>query len=132
MTDQKAGFLNPAALRKIAADREAEEARKAAAEEMRRAQEEKALTDSFMNREVAPQAMERVMAAVKKAAERGESSIQVFQFPSTLCKDSGRAINNSDPNWPETLVGFPLHAYEFFEEHLRPHGYKLRAAILNY
>ena len=68
----------------------------------------------------------------QKAAERGDTHIQVFQFPSTLCKDSGRAINNSDPNWPATLDGYPARAFEFFEKNLRQHGFKLRAEILNY
>ena len=38
----------------------------------------------------------------------------VYSFPSDLCTDSGRAINNYDPNWPETLQG---KAKEFFERY---------------
>jgi hypothetical protein len=133
MTDQpKSGFLTPDALRKIKSDKEFQEAQKAASHEAKRAEDEKHLMETFMAREIQPNAMERVMAAVQKAAERGETHIQVFQFPSTLCKDSGRAINNSDPQWPQTLDGYPARAFEFFDQQLRPHGFKLRAEILNY
>jgi len=31
----------------------------------------------------------------------------VMRFPNLLCTDKGRAINNSDPSWPETLTGRP-------------------------
>ena len=125
-------FLNPAALRKIKADREAEEAQKAASQEVKRAEEEKKIVEAFMAREIGPHAMERVMAAVQKAAERGDTHVQVFQFPSNLCNDAGRAINNADPNWPQTLVGFPAKAFEFFEQNLKQHGFRLRAEVLNY
>ena len=120
------------ALRQIKADKDAEEANKARTEEAKRAEEEKKTHEAFMAREIHPEAMERVMSAVKKAADRGATHIMVFQFPSTLCKDSGRAINNSDPNWPASLDGFPARAYEFFEKNLKQLGFRLRAEILNY
>lgn len=128
MTD----FLTPDALYKIKRDRERAEAEKVAAQEAKRREEEKSLNDALMSREIHPQAMERVMAAVKRAAERGETHVAVIQFPSKMCKDSGRAINSGDPDWPKSLVGFPERAFEFFEQHLKSHGFKLRAEILNF
>ena len=53
-------------------------------------------------------------------------------FSSDLCNDGGRAINNGDPNWPKTLVGFAARAYEFYQKELQPHGYRLRAEILDF
>jgi hypothetical protein len=134
MADQASSVkvLTPEALHKITMQKQAEEARKAADQEMKRVGDEKKLTDAFMAREIQPQAMERVMAVVQRAAERGDSHVLVFQFPSTECKDSGRAINNSEPQWPQTLAGFPARAFEFFEKNLRPLGFRLRAEILNY
>jgi hypothetical protein len=132
MADQPEGFLNAAALNKIKAERDHAEAQKAAAHEAKRRDEEKALNDAFMHREVQPDAMDRVMAAVKRAAEHGESQIIVFQFPSKLCKDEGRAINSADPNWPASLDGFPARAFAFYEKHLQPHGFRLRAEIINF
>ena len=127
-----APLLTPDALHKISAERDHAEAQKAAAQELKRRDEEKALLDTFMAREIQPNAMERVMAAVRRAAEHGETQITVFQFPSKLCKDSGRAINSADPNWPDSLVGFPARAFEFFEKNLKPHGFRMRAEILNF
>jgi hypothetical protein len=127
-----ATIFNADALRKIKSDKEAAEASKAAAEEAKRAEEERKTHDAFMTREIHPEAMDRVMSAVQKAAERGDTHIMVFQFPSTFCKDSGRAINNADPTWPDTLDGFPARAYAFFEANLKQHGFRLRAEILNY
>ena len=37
-----------------------------------------------------------------------------IRFPSEYCTDGGRAINNFEPNWPETLTGFAKRAHEFF------------------
>jgi hypothetical protein len=125
-------MFNADALRKIKADKEAAEAEKARTEDAKRAEEEKKTHDAFMAREIHPDAMDRVMSAVQKAAERGETHIMVFQFPSTFCKDSGRAINNSEANWPDTLDGFPARAYEFFDKNLKQLGFRLRAEILNY
>ena len=55
-----------------------------------------------------------------------------MRFSSDFCTDKGRAINNFDPNWHETLTGFAKEAYEVWDQHLRSVGYKLRAQILDY
>lgn len=68
----------------------------------------------------------------QSAAQRGEKEIQVCRFPSDVCTDGGRAINNSDPAWPETLEGKPRDIYDLWHEHLRPLGYRLRARIVDF
>jgi hypothetical protein len=85
-----------------------------------------------MNRKVHEDAHSRVSAALRAAAERGVTQLQAFTFPSELCTDGGRAINNSDPDWPNTLVGFAKEAYEFYKAELQQHGYKLRAEIIDF
>ena len=55
-----------------------------------------------------------------------------MRFPSALCTDKGRAINNAEPDWPATLTGRPRQAYEFWKEHLQPAKYKLRAMIIDW
>src|SRR5690606_26469016 len=62
---------------------------------------------------------------------RQERSL-VFRFPSELCTDGGRALNNNESTWPDTLVGQPREFHDFWREHLRPQGYRLRAEILDY
>ena len=55
-----------------------------------------------------------------------------MRFPNTLCTDKGRALNNSERTWPDTLVGRPRQAYEFWREHLQPAGYRLKALIVDW
>src|SRR3712207_3574553 len=42
-------------------------------------------------------------AKLRAAAERGQTELMVMRFPNALCTDKGRAINSSDPAWPDTL-----------------------------
>jgi len=71
-------------------------------------------------------------AKTRAAAERGEREMLVMRFPSALCTDKGRAINNAEPDWPSTLTGRPRQAFEFWKEHLQPAKYKLRAMIIEW
>ncbi|HSA82287.1 MAG TPA: hypothetical protein VLE23_15835 [Geminicoccaceae bacterium] len=56
----------------------------------------------------------------------------VFRFPSDICTDGGRAINNGLAEWPQTLTGQARELYRYWHETLRPAGYRLRARILDY
>ena len=69
---------------------------------------------------------------VRRAAEEGKSEVMAFRFPSEWCTDKGRAINNFEPHWPETLTGFAKRGYEYYEQELRPAGYKARAQVLDF
>ena len=69
---------------------------------------------------------------LRRAAERGQTELMVMRFPNTLCTDKGRALNNSERDWPDTLVGRPRQAYEFWREHLQPAGYRLKAMIVDW
>jgi len=95
-------------------------------------QERKALHEAFVTRDLHPEVMERVNAAVRRAAEQGFHELQVLRFPASYCNDHGRRINVAEPDWPESLEGFAKRAYEFFGKELRPLGYRLRAQILDY
>jgi hypothetical protein len=75
---------------------------------------------------------ERVNTAVRRAAADGRNELQIFTFPATFCNDQGRRINNMDPEWPKSLEGFARKAYDYFEEHLKPLGYRLRMQVLTY
>ena len=125
-------LIKPSDLQKVAAEKEMARAREIAEAEKRRADERHQLQQAFMDRQLHPDVKTRVSTALRAAAERGETHLRVFTFPSELCTDSGRAINSGDPNWPKTLVGFAARAYEFYQKELQPHGYKLRAEILDF
>lgn len=73
-----------------------------------------------------------VLSRIKKAATEGQSELKVLQFPVELCTDLGRAINNNEPDWPETLTGVPRQAYEVWRDKLKPAGYRLTATIVEW
>jgi hypothetical protein len=109
-----------------------------AGEEARRMQEQedrrKAVNDEFQKPpdRTPEQLMALVTELVNRAAEHGEAEVQVYQFPSSVCSDRGRAINNFEADWPQSLTGRPQLAYEFWQSHLKPQGFGLRAQILDY
>ena len=125
-------ILKPGDLKKVAVEKEMARAREIAEADKRRADERHQLQEAFVNRQLHPEVKARVSAALRAAAERGETHLRVMTFSSDLCNDGGRAINNGDPNWPKTLVGFAARAYEFYQKELQPHGYRLRAEILDF
>ncbi|WP_243370776.1 hypothetical protein [Microvirga solisilvae] len=76
--------------------------------------------------------MQPLKSKLRSAAERGQTELMVMRFPNVLCKDQGRAINNGDPDWPESLTGRPRQAYELWRDQLRDAGFKLSAMIIEW
>jgi hypothetical protein len=132
--NRSTGSFSATDLRRRMAEREAAKA----AEEMRHMKEQeekqKAVMAEFYKPpdRTAEQLLELVMQLVNRAAERGQSEVQVYRFPNSLCSDGGRRINNSLPDWEETLQGRPRLGYEFWRDHLRPLGFGLKAEVLEY
>ena len=129
-----AGKFSAADLRRRMAEREAAKA----GEEMRHVKEQeekqKAVMEEFRKppARTPDQLMELVMQLVSRAAESGQSQVQIYRFPNSLCSDGGRRINNSLLEWEKTLEGRPKAGYEFWHEHLRPLGFHLKAEVLEY
>lgn len=129
-----AGIFSATDLKRRMVEREAAKA----AEELRRmqAQEEqqKAVMAEFQQppARTPEQLMSQVMRLVSQAADRGQSEVQIYRFPNAMCTDRGRRINNTEPDWPETLEGRPKAGYEFWRDHLRPLGFGLKAEVLEY
>jgi hypothetical protein len=128
------GVFSAADLKRRMAEREAARA----AEELRRMQEQEerqkaVMADFHKPPERTPeQLLQLVMQLVNQAAERGQTEVQVYRFPNELCSDRGRRINNSEPDWEQTLEGRPKLGYEFWRDHLRPLGFGLKAEVLEY
>jgi hypothetical protein len=125
-------IIRPDQLKKAAEVKEMARAQEIFAADQRREEERRQLQAAFMDRQIQPDGRARLQKALVDAAERGVNHLQVITFPSELCSDGGRAINNGDPDWPKTLVGYAQRAYEFFRTELQPHGYRLRAEILDF
>src|SRR5262245_7380889 len=78
------------------------------------------------------EAIRRVTVVIQRAVANGLTEVQVFRFPNKLCTDGGRAINNQEPGWENTLTGIPKEIYQFWARQLRPKGYKLRCQIVDF
>jgi hypothetical protein len=130
--DEMDQVIRPDELRKAREAKEMASAREAFDADKRRADERDQLREAFMSRQIQPDGRDRLRRALLAAAERGADHLQVFTFPSELCTDGGRAINNADPDWPKTLTGYAARAFEFYQVELQPNGYRLRAEILDY
>ena len=91
-----------------------------------------AFTDDFLKSHISDDERAMIRRLVKNAVEKGQLEALVYSFPSDLCTDGGRAINNSDPNWPETLQGKAKEMYDAFKARIQPQGYKLKAMIINF
>jgi hypothetical protein len=91
-----------------------------------------AFTRDFLHQHVGEEEIAMVRRLVMNAVKDGKMEAMVYSFPSDLCTDSGRAINNNDPGWPQTLRGKAREFYERYEEIARPQGYKLKAMVINF
>jgi hypothetical protein len=129
-----AGIFSVADLKRRMAERAAAEAAKEAHHMQEQKEKQKAVMAEFHKPpERSPdQLMQIVMGLVSHAAERGQSEVQVYRFPSALCSDGGRRINNAEPDWPGSLEGRSKLGYEFWHDHLRPLGFGLKAEVLEY
>jgi hypothetical protein len=74
----------------------------------------------------------RAAAIIKRAANNGLMEIEIIRFPNELCTDRGRAINQREKGWEETLTGLPKELYDFWEKHLKSRGYKVGCRIVDF
>lgn len=125
-------LLRPEDLRKISDDEDMAKAKKAMERARKDEDEQAGLREIFMSRDIHPEAVARVNAAVRRAAEQGNRQLLAVTFPASYCNDKGRRINNLEADWPESLEGFAKKAYDFYIAQLKPLGFKLHAQILDY
>lgn len=86
----------------------------------------------FLEKHVTEQEIAVVRRLVTNAVKDGKFEAMVYSFPSSLCTDSGRAINSADRDWPQTLQGKAKEFYERYQTFGKPQGYKLKAMIINF
>ena len=125
-------FIKPSDLQKVATEKEMARAREIAEADKRRADERHQLQEILHGPAASPRCEDPRIGGAARSGRARRNHLRVMTFPSELCSDGGRAINNGDPNWPKTLVGFAARAYEFYQKELQPHGYRLRAEILDF
>ncbi len=96
--------------------------------------EKKALIESLQKPLNLPEEekIKRAASIIERAVKNGLTEVQVLRFPNELCTDGGRAINQGEPGWENTLTGMPKDMFQFWHEHLRPRGYRVRAQIIEF
>jgi hypothetical protein len=113
---------------------EAEEAAKAIRKQNEAEAEKKALLDQFTKPSgvADEERMKRAASIIKRAVDAGRSEVEVGRFPNQLFTDRGRAINQQEPGWENTLTGLPKELYQFWQKYLRERGYKLKVQIVDF
>ena len=76
--------------------------------------------------------MRRAAVIIKRAVDNGLSEVEVGRFPNNLFTDKGRAINQQEPGWENTLTGLPGELYQFWKAHLQPRGYRVKFQIVDW
>jgi hypothetical protein len=113
---------------------EAEEASKQAHQLSAAEAEKKALLDHLRGPSGVSdeEGIRRAMRIIERAVSNGLTEVQVYRFPNQMCTDKGRAINQQEPGWEETLTGIPKEVYQLWAKYFRPRGYKLRVEIVDF
>jgi hypothetical protein len=109
-----------------------------ASEYMRKRQAAEAEKKDLLDRLAKPSGVsdeertKRAAAIIKRAVANGLTEIEVGRFPNTMFTDKGRAINQQEPGWEDTLTGLPKELYQFWKVHLQPRGYRLKYQIADW
>ena len=78
------------------------------------------------------EAIQRAVKIIERAVANGKTEVQVHRFPNQLCTDKGRAINQQERGWENTLTGVPKEIYQLWAKYFRARGYKLKVEIIDF
>jgi len=135
MTPKPDDLLPPAKafMRKLA-ETEAEEAAKAALQHKKAEAEKRKLLEQFEKPSGVSDELriKRAVAIIERAVRNGKTEVQIIRFPCDLCTDRGRAINQGERGWQDTLSGVAKELYEAWLKYFQPRGYTLRAEIVSF
>ncbi|MHB0769514.1 hypothetical protein [Bradyrhizobium sp. 5.13L] len=125
---------NATQIRKEAALKEAEKAEQyvrlaAAAEAEKHALIERLSKPSGKSEE---EKIKLASTVIQRAVRNGLTEVQVYRFPNTLCTDKGRAINQMEPGWENTLTGIPKEIFQLWTDYLKPRGYRIAYQIIDF
>jgi len=117
-------------------------ASKAAAAKRRQAEAEeaaalkKAELEAFSQRvqtyEITDEDRARALTRIRRAFEAGERELMLIKFPSLLCGDGARRINNHLEGWQDTLPGVFHKIYQWWEQELAPGGFTFSARVIDF
>ncbi|MBL6933146.1 MAG: hypothetical protein ISR45_09375 [Rhodospirillales bacterium] len=87
---------------------------------------------AFIHSDFLEQEFETLELKILEAAKKGDYEIEVMRFQAAFCTDGGRAINNSEKNWPETLQGKARSFHLIWKQYGQPKGYHMTAKIMDF
>jgi uncharacterized protein (DUF1778 family) len=121
-------------IQKQSALREAEKADEQMRRKVATEAEKKALIDELTKPSglSEDEKIKRAATVIQRAVKNGLHEVQVYRFPNILCTDRGRAINQQEKGWEQTLTGIPREMYELLKEYLQPRGYKIAFQIIDF
>ena len=125
---------NATQIRKEAALKEAEKADEyarvaAAAEAEKRALIERLTRPSGKSEE---EKVQLASTVIQRAVRNGMTEVQVYRFPNSLCTDKGRAINQQEAGWENTLTGIPKEIFQLWADYLKPREYRISYQVIDY
>ena len=91
------------------------------------------LIKMLIDRHIDDAKWQELLHQARQSAERGEKEYLLLRFPSELCTDDARAINNPpNPDWPKTLQGEAGEVYAHWRDQLSPRGFHIAARVLDF
>ena len=125
---------NATQIRKEAALKEAEKAEEyvrlaAAAEAEKRSLIERLTRPSGKSE---AEKIQLASSIIQRAVRNGLTEVQVYRFPNSLCTDKGRAINQQEKGWENTLTGIPKEIFQLWTDYLQPRGYRIGYQIIDF
>ena len=96
------------------ADAEAEEAAKAERQRLKAEAEKQALLKQLEKPSGGSDEdrIKRAVTIIERAVRNGKTEVEIYRFPNNFCTDHGRAINQQEPGWENTLTGLPKELYQ--------------------
>ncbi|MEW6639847.1 MAG: hypothetical protein AB1586_05015 [Pseudomonadota bacterium] len=121
-------------LRRKAALEESDKAEQAMRQAAEAAAEKQALIDHLSKPSGLSEddKIKRASIVIQRAVRNGLKEVQVYRFPNFLTTDHGRAINQQEPGWENTLTGIPKEIYQLWQDYLKPRGYEIRYMVIDF
>lgn len=130
--DASANGVNAADFRHLVADHQTSEDEKRRSDHEAAARAHKEKVKQLIDAQITDEQWKALVHGARVAAEHGEKEFQLVRFPSDLCSDGGRAVNEPDPEWPKTLRGEAAEIYRRWQKDLEPGGFHLAARVLDF
>lgn len=121
-------------IQKQAALKEAEKAEKAAKQQATAEAEKRKFIEQLSKPSGLSEDEKVKLAArvIQRAVRNGLTEVQVYRFPNIMCTDRGRAINQMESGWENTLTGIPKEIFQLWADYLKPRGYRISYQIIDF